>query len=334
MTPAPAAPSNGNGSNAPQTSATPAPSKDVAAGPQTSASGGRDDKGRFTQTKPPEPGAQSVAAVDDDPEFDLGDGTKLRRSALKRELGRARVSTKILSEAQKEKAEAKALRDAIEDAKSKRDIDAIFTQWNLTPEQEQELLSKRLYARHIEPQQLNEDQRKNRELEQRLKKYEDAEKQTEEKRAADEKTAQIKAEKEEIERQVWEYAEAGQIPGFDPSDKTKPGSLLALKRFAERLAVYAASDIHDVPPELVASKVQEDLSRDVLSFNDATSIEQRKDFYGPEKFKAEEERWRQHFISKLKAPPSMAAAKAAPVEPKAPARMTLQEFVKWEQGRK
>jgi colicin import membrane protein len=306
-----AAPAPTNGSTAVTTQpAAPAPTKDVATGPQTTEGPVRGPDGKFVPR-------DGQPAVDEDPEIDFGD-MKLRRSQAKAELARARHASRLLTEAEKRAraADDAEKRHAERRAKAKEDISVLFEDLGLTPEQERALLSKHLYSKHIEPTQLTEEQRELRAAQAKLSQYE-AEKQAAAEKARKEEAARLHNEEAAaLEQEILEAAKAGRIPS----------ARAAVRRIAAKLEQFESRGL-SLPLEQVAAVVREEVGRETGEWVQAASIEERRELWGEPTFKAEEKKWRDYFLAKLKTPP-MSASRPAPQEETGAERqkLTPQEF--------
>lgn len=322
--------SNGAAPKAATTPAAPAPSKDTATGPQTSSGPGRGPDGKFTSgtTAPPAP------VHDEDPEVDLGD-RKLRRSALNSELARARQASKLLAEADKRAraAEEREKSWAERESKAKEDIGHLLDGLGLSAEQEKALLAKRLYSRHIEPEQMTEEQRKLREYEQKLSAYEADKKARED---ADKKAADDKAHAEAsaaLEAEILQAANAGKLPGAEPN---APGRAAVIRKVAAKMAMYEGRNLN-VPLEQVVSVVREETGRETGAFVASASVDELRELWGPEAFNKHAREVTNWVLAKLKSKANPAGPvskpRAAPA-PQTPERMTPQQFQEWASRRK
>lgn len=312
-----------NGSTVGQASTATAPIRDVAVGPQSSvarsAGMARNPDGTFapragesTATPPP--------IADDDPEFDLGE-LKLRKSAVLRELGRARQTSKLLADIQKRAAAVEDRERRFEElrAKAKDDISPVLQELGLSPEQERELLARHLHARHIEPQMLTEEQRKLREYETKLKQYEDEKKGIEQARQKAELEKVNTETAAQLEQEILAAARAGKIPG----------NAVAIRRIAAKMEALEARGLA-LPIEQVAAVVRDEVAGDMGEFLASSTIAERKELWGEELFKAEMMRWAHHFMASTKGatqPQQRAPASAAPPQTTKRQKMTPQEFL-------
>lgn len=315
------APASTNGSSGAPQAPVVAPVKPDATGPQTPAKGAvRGPDGKFAKPEAPAPEAppekRKVRIRD----------VELDEDAAWAELQRGRQAGRLLTEAQKRATAAEAREKAYADrrTRAREDLGAILEDLELTPEQERELLSRRLYAKHIEPSQLTEEQRALREANEKLARYEAEKKTTEEKSAADAQKRAADHAKESLATELHEAAKAGRIPGAEPG---KPGGALAIRRIAEKMLAGETAG-HTIPLAVAVAAVRDDLARDTLHFVSSAPLAERKELWGEEAFRSEEKLWREHFLAKLKSP-------AAPVQPAravpgisngSPKRLTPQEF--------
>jgi hypothetical protein len=302
-----AAPAPTNGSAAATTQpAAPAPSRDVATGPQTPPRGA---DGKFAPR-------DEQAPIDEDPEIDFGD-MKLRRSQAKAELARARHASRLLTEAEKraKAADESEKRYAERRTRAKEDISVLFEDLGLTPEQERALLSKHLYSKHIEPTQLTEEQRELRAAQAKLSRYE-AEKKAAGEKAQKEEAARLHNEEAAaLEQEILEAAKAGRIPS----------ARAAVRRIAAKLEQFESRGL-SLPLEQVAAVVREEVGRETGEWVQAASIEERRELWGEPTFKAEEKKWRDYFLAKLKTPPPP-PSRHVPQEPSGERqKLTPQEF--------
>ncbi len=270
-TPAPAAAPSNNGAAAKAAPAAPPPIKD-ATGPQTPVE---------AKTKPPSP-------VDDDPEMDFGD-VKLKRSAAKRELERGRNSGRLLQEAEKRNKAAEAREKVWEERKAKKDLDGLVDELGLSAEEERELFSKRLYSKHIAPEQMTAEQKRIIELEAYQSKHEAEKKKASDDAASKKKSELSEQESKKLHAELIAAAEAGKIPK----------SRRAIQRIMDKAIAFDSRGM-ELPLEQIAALVRDDMAQDVGDYTDATSIEERKSFLGPERFKAEEKKWLKHFQSQIR----------------------------------
>lgn len=276
--PAPAAaapsatPSNGASSRVTAPAATPAPKQDVPTGKET-----------------PAPKSQTAAAVpeDDDPEIDFGD-VKMRRSAAKRELDRARTTSRLLNEAEKRNKAAEALEKAHAERRSKKDIAAIIDDLGLTPEEEKRLLSERIYSKHIAPEQMSAEQREISELKERLAAREAADKKAADAAAEQKKRAVLDEEGKKLHAEIIAAAEAGKIPK----------SRRAIQRIMDKAISFDSRGM-ELPLEQIAALVREDVAQDMVEFADGISIAERKALMGDEAFLKEQKRWHAYFKAML-----------------------------------
>lgn len=225
--------------------------------------------GKFTSANQPH---------DDDPEFDLGDGLKLKRSALKSELGRSRNVNKLLSEAEKRAKRAEELERSHEERKKKYrdDPDALFADLGIDDEDERERWAAQwIYKKRIEPQQLTEDQRARRAAEEKLARYEAAEK---EKATA--------AEKEKAQREATEYREnlRKELSAAIQSGKL-PKSPSIIRRVAAEMARLEERGL-GVDMSTVIERVKEQTRSDMAEMASTASIEELRELMGKDAFKA------------------------------------------------
>jgi hypothetical protein len=314
-TPTPAAapaatPTNGAASKT-TTPATSPPIKDTSTGPQT----------------PTESKARAEAPVDDDPEIDFGD-TKLRRSAAKRELERGRNAGRLLQEAEKRNKAAEAREKAYEDRKSKKDIAAVVEEWGLSAEEERQLLSERLYSRHIAPEQMTPEQRELAEAKAWRAERESKDKKAAEAAAAKRKESISLEEGKKLHAELIAAAEAGKIPK----------SRSVIKRIMDKAIAFDSRGM-ELPLEQLATLVREDLANDVGEYTDATTIEERKAMLGKDRFKAEEKKWLDHFHGQLRTVTPVTQSVRAPPQRASDGKFkrdtfTPQEFLARINGRK
>lgn len=294
-------------SAAPATSATPnlqqAPAPRADAAPAALGQPGRGPDGKFTShaSKPPE-----AKPAEDDPEYDLGDGVRLRRSALKSELGRARSSSKLLTEARKEKEEAARLRSEYEAKRTRYvdDLDAFFEDAGISdPDERARRVSKYIHEKFVKPESMTAEQRRIAELEGELQKRQQAEKaQAEEKKKAE--VAQLeKAEGERLRKQVAEMIKSGGLPM----------SAAAVKRVAERIATYEERGI-ELDPAQAAKLVRDELASDTSEILASAPVEELRELWGPEKFKVIASKFIQWGLSQVRGP-GLQQRVAAPSQP-------------------
>jgi hypothetical protein len=278
-----AAPTNGAASKMTAPAASP-PTKDTSTGPQTP-----------TETK-----ANPAPPVDDDPEIDFGD-IKLRRSAARREIERSKSTAKLLSDAERRNRAAEAIEKTRAERVSKKDIAALVEELGLSPEEERQLLSERLYSRHIAPEQMTPEQRELAQLKEKLSAREAADKKAADAAAAKRKESISLEEGKKLHAELIAAAEAGKIPK----------SRSVIKRIMDKAIAFDSRGM-ELPLEQLATLVRADLAHDVGAYTDATSIDERKSMMGPERFRAEEKKWHAHFKAMLKAPPVAQAIRAPP----------------------
>ena len=101
---------------------------------------------------------------------------------------------------------------------------------------------------------------------------------------------------------------------------------MALRRFAEQLLMIEEAGLSPTP-ELLSARTDESILEDIDGWMDGTPLAERKELLGPDKFKAEEARWREWFLAKLKAKPAPESSR--PQSPKSQPRkkMTPQEWL-------
>lgn len=291
MSEAVAAPSPANGMTGPSpsqptiTSLPPIPRKaegKVDPGPNTAPGQPvRGADGKFAATKP-EPEKKPAPAVDDDPEFDLGDGTKMKRSQLKSELGRARSSSKMLTEARREKEEAAKIRAEAESKRTKYadNLDALFEEAGITdPEERARRVSKYLHEKFIAPESMTAEQRALAERDAKIAGYEAEKKQAAETAQKAEYEKVSAAEDKRLRSQISAALKAGSIPQ----------SPLAVKRIAERIAAFEETYAKDPNPpdvsiEEVARLVRDETASDTADILLKSSMDDLAALWGQEKF--------------------------------------------------
>ncbi len=327
--PAPAAPATGSTNGAaPKAATTPAvstPTKDTANGPQTSSGGSggavRGEDGKFKS-------ASGAAATpeDDDPEIDFGD-VKLKRSAAKREIERARSASKLLTEAEKRIKAAEAIEKTHAERRSKKDLASIIEELGLTPEEERAFLSERMYSKHIAPEQMSPEQRKVAELEAWKAQREASDKKTAEETAAKQKKALTDEESKRLHADLIAAAEAGKLPK----------SRRAIQRIMDKAVAFDSRGM-ELPLEQLAALVRDEVAQDVVDFTNTTGLDERRSLMGPEKFREEEKKWLAHFNAKLKSTTTSQPVRAPPQRPSDGASkretFTPQEFLARINGRK
>ena len=306
-TAAPAGPATTtNGSAGAQTTATTAPVKtDAATGPQTSAVGQpRGPDGKF-QPKDTEKSAQRPQ--DDDPEIDLGD-IKLRRSQLKSELGRARSASKLLTEAQKAKAEALRIQQELEQKKQRyrENIEEFFRDQGMTDEEAARAASEYLYRKHIAPSQMTPEQLELQRLREQLK-----EKQTKEQQEAEERRqAELRQQQEqaaaEIRRDIASLIEQGAMPK----------SPMAVRLVAAKMHAAEAKGL-SIDVATAWQSVQDEFRSDTAKYLENASIEDLQRDMPPEAFRALVKRVTQWALSRVKQSPGLPGVRVAAPAPRA-----------------
>lgn len=305
-----------NGAAGKVTPSATAPTKDVSAGPQTPAGAIRGPDGKFTSANP------APAPVDDDPEYDFG-GVKMRRSAAQREIERGKAATRLLTEAEKRNKAAEAREKEWNERKAKKDADSLLEELGLSADEEREWLSKRMYGKHIAPSQMSPEQREMADLRAKLAAREAADQKAQATAAEAKKQAIGKAESQKMHKAIIEAAEAGKIP------KTRG----AIQRIIAKALSFDERGM-ELPLEQIASIVRDEVAQDMGEYSDATSIEQRKEMLGPDRFKAERAKWLAYFNGLL--PSAKPVTQLRTVQPQASDKktMTPQEFKDFISNRK
>jgi hypothetical protein len=234
---------------------------------------------------------------------------------------RGRSSSKALTESMKRAAAAEqiekdhaARRQRI---KEKGDFGAALEGLDLTPQQEEEMIAKYLYSRHIEPKQLTDDQRALRDLQKRAEAAESKLKAEEDTRSKAESLRVAKQEAASLETEILEAAKAGRIPG----DKA------AIRRIAAKMEMLESKGMR-LPIEQVAAVVRDDVGRETGEFVASASLEELKDLWGDAVFKTHARKMRDYLLAQLKPGPTGPTIKARPdptQRPKGP--MTPQQFL-------
>ena len=246
----------------------PAP-KDAPAAPAPQAGQPRAADGKFAGPQPEAPPPKARIKIRD---------YEADEDAAYAELQRGRQASRLLTEAEKrarvadEKEKARA--DAIASLKEGK-FEKLFAEAGLSADQERELLARYYYAKHVEPEQMSDDQKA---FAREKTARETAEAKLKERETADARAADDRAAKEaetSLEAEITEAMEAGRIP------KSKT----AIRRIAAKLATFEARG-QSPSLELVAGLVRADLGRDTGEFVASAKPEELKDLWGEATFKA------------------------------------------------
>lgn len=276
---------------------------------------GRDDKGRFAPQEGPAQGGPPLPKA----KLRIRD-LELDEDAAYNEITRARQATRMLTAAQKSAAEAAELRKVYDAqrAKAKAGDESALDEFlsELSPDERKALLTKHVYSRFVEPEQLTPEQR---ELLEERQKRTAAEKQlaehgkkaeeAEQKRERTEAIASLRAE-------ILAAMESGRIPNA-------PG---AIRRIAAKLDQFERRGL-SLPLDEAARMARSEVGEETGEFAEAASIDDLRDLWGPERFTKVSAKWLHYFREKAQQQ-HKAAAPPRGVEPRTQARkhMTPQEF--------